>query len=267
MERVSKGVFDALSLLKPYDIDVEKIRYGNDRDGCYILADIARDADIVSFGINDDVGFEMDMARQGRRVFLHDHTISKEPEEHELFDFRKKGICATGQSTVDLMPLDDHLATIPSRKRLILKMDVEGAEWCVLATASQAILNQFDQILIEFHWLDNLRHPEFCATITRALKNINAQFTLFHVHANNCRELSIVDGFAVADVIEVSYVRASLVNRRPSTTIYPSGLNKANHPDHHDFPLLFFPFLPMSVSVDDVAGVVRRIDAEQRAPA
>lgn len=263
MEKVSREVFDILKLLTPYDINFSKLQFGNKRDGCYIIADIPNQSDVMSFGISNDVSFEKDMARQERTVYMFDHTIKEVPENHRLFKYYKKGICAAGNSNEELSTLEEHIFNVGGmRNKSILKMDVEGHEWGVFATTPDEVLAHFDQIVVELHWLDNLRDSVFRQTVGSALRNINTQFTLFHVHANNCREMSIVNGFIVADVIEVSYVRTNLVQRSPSRTVYPTSMNKANFPGYHDFPLLFFPFLPMSVDLARIDEVVARLDLE-----
>ena len=263
MEKVTREVFDVLKLLTPFDIDLQKVQYGNRRDGCYILVDLPQSGDVMSFGISHDVGFEMDMARQNRRIFLFDHTIPELPSAHTNFNFQKKGICPSGVSNHELATLEEHINAVGGvREGSILKMDVEGHEWGVFSTSSDATLRNFDQIVVELHWLDNLRDPTFRETVQLALANLNSQFSLFHVHANNCRELSIVEGFMVADVIEVSYIRTNLVRRFPSRTVYPTSLNKGNYPGRHDYPLLFFPFLPMSVDAAQVNDVVTRLNLE-----
>src|SRR5215207_4226927 len=42
-----------------------------------------------------------------------------------------------------------------SSKRIVLKIDVEGAEWDSLLTVPDRILEQIDQIAVEFHWLED----------------------------------------------------------------------------------------------------------------
>lgn len=263
MKQVSRDVFDVLKLLTPFDIDLSKIQYGNKRDGCYILADLPSRGDVMSFGISNDIAFELDMARQSRNVFMFDHTINELPGSHKLFHYEKKGICSEGNSSNELRTLGEHIHSVGGlRPNSILKMDVEGHEWGVFATSADEILGKFDQIVVELHWLDNLRDSTFRKTVELALRNLNAQFTLFHVHANNCRELSIVEGFMVADVIEVSFIKTDIVTRYPSKTVYPSVINKANFPGYHDYPLLFFPFMPSSATLDQIDNVVTRIDLE-----
>ena len=96
-----------------------------------------------------------------------------------------------------------------------------------------------------------------------ALRNINKVFTLFNVHANNCRPLGFVGGFAVADTLELSFVKTELIVRKPSQTIYPDQQDMANNHAVSDHPLLFFPFLPSSVPLDEVRERMKKIAAEK----
>ena len=102
--------------------------------------------------------------------------------------------------------------------------------------------------------------------MSESLKRITQQFTLFHVHANNCASICVVHGLPVASVLEISFVRTSLVKRRPSRTVYPSVLNKANHPHFIDHALLFYPFLPTAVEPERVDEVLTRMDLQYRLP-
>jgi hypothetical protein len=63
-------------------------------------------------------------------------------------------------------------------KRLVVKMDVEGSEWESLRQAPDAVLNQMDQLVVEFHEVEK---PAFIATVQR-LKQL---FHIAHVHQNN----------------------------------------------------------------------------------
>jgi hypothetical protein len=263
MKPLSITVFDVLSRLTPFDINCRKLRVGGERDGGYILADTPAGQDVVSFGVGPDVTFEYELALEGRRVFLYDHTVPVTPVFHENFSFRKIGVCAERTRTPNLLPLSAHLANIGDlSSHSLLKMDIEGYEWDVFSTISPDDLAHFDQIVVEMHWFERLENPFFARKVLRSLNTLNKDFSLFHVHANNFTELHIVDGFTVASVIEVSYVRTSSVVRTPSRTLYPSQLNKANHPNCHDHVLLFYPFLPISISQQDVHDVIRRVELE-----
>ena len=266
MKNMSDHVFEALSLLRPFDIDFPKIRIGNARDGGYVLADLGSTPDILSFGVGPDITFEYEMAIRGRQAYLHDHTVEAMPQTHPRLHFTKRGVCGRGSESEELTTIEGHLSAlaISVDTNLLLKIDVEGHEWDVFSTIEVETLERFEQIAIEIHWLENLAVPEFQRKVVQALSKINRIFTLFHVHANNCAELHLVEGFVVASVLELSYVRTSLVRRKTSRTLYPSPLDLANHPSFHDHPLLFYPFLPCSVPDEEIKGVVRRIELEKR---
>ena len=98
------------------------------------------------------------------------------------------------------------------------------------------------------------------------MTRLNKHFTLFHAHANNCRTLGVVNGFAVADVLELSFVRTSLIGRRPSVTVYPTPLDRANNHMVDDHALVFYPFLPMAVDASVVMDTIVRIKIDSMHP-
>jgi len=203
------------------------------------------------------------MAVKGHRLFLYDHTIPSCPTENPSFNFHRVGICGDNNPGPDLLTLEQHIANIANpSERLFLKIDVEGAEWDVFSTISRDTLARFDQIVIELHWFSHLNDPLFAGKLIKSLEKINEQFTLYHVHGNNCAPITKVNGFVVADVIEVSYVRTSLVTRSASKTVYPSPLNKGNTPHFYDHALLFYPFLPSSAELEQIRDMVDRVGAD-----
>lgn len=263
---LSVAVFRTLSEFAPYDIDLPKIRIGHRRDGGYVLVDRPSTSDVLSFGISTDVSFERAMAERGHRSFMFDHTIDALPEAHPLFTWFKVGIRGSAASSEPLLPLDEHVRRLPDLSpSLILKMDVEGAEWDVFSSLPAGGLDRFEQIVLEVHWLRNLDDPAFQDRVLRSMQALNARFTLFHVHANNCRELGFVGGFAVADVLELSFVRSDLVTPRPSQTLYPSTLDLGNNHAVHDHALLFFPFLPSALGQNDVGQLIDRLEGDRMA--
>lgn len=261
--RAAYEVYEALSLLGMYDIDKPKMRVGNERDGAYIMVEPESCQDIISFGISDNVTFEKEMAQRGHRSFMFDHTIESLPEQNDMFFWKKQGICSEPGAIDQCRTLQEHLAAIPDlTERLVLKIDVEGHEWGVFWKTDPKTLARFDQILVEFHWLRFLDQPGFRHNFKAALSNINGLFTPFHVHANNCAGEMFVEGLPVADVIEISYIKTALVNRSPSKTLYPTSLNMGNRGDKYDYPLLFYPFLPTTISNNQISDLMNKIEAD-----
>ena len=65
-----------------------------------------------------------------------------------------------------------------ANKRLVVKMDVEGAEWDSLLHASDETLQRIDQLAIELHFFDR---KDF-VKVVRRLKQF---FHVVHIHFNN----------------------------------------------------------------------------------
>ena len=248
-------VFDALSLLVPFDLPRErKVRIGEPGDGSYVMVDRLRASQpVMSFGVGPSVEFEMEMAERGHSVFMFDHTIDSLPATHPRFAWFREGITGGPRPEKGLFTLAEHMDKLPSDSQPILKLDVEGAEWAVLDEAPTGSLARFEQIALEVHFLYRFEEPLFNAKVQRALRKISSAFTLCHVHANNFSPIRIVAGFPVPEALELTYIRSDLVTRMPSTTLYPTSIDRPNFPQFPDHLLWFFPFLPGSEAIQPPA--------------
>ena len=63
-------------------------------------------------------------------------------------------------------------------KRLIMKMDVEGAEWTSLLATPDAVLSQIDQLSIEFHRVNDPKTLEL-------IRKLKETFYVANIHFNN----------------------------------------------------------------------------------
>jgi hypothetical protein len=71
-------------------------------------------------------------------------------------------------------------------KRIVMKIDVEGAEWDSLRDAPDDVLDQIDQLAVEFHWMRDeehgwLREEKYLAVVER----LKTFFHVAHIHFNN----------------------------------------------------------------------------------
>lgn len=245
-------LIECLTMLTPYDLtETKKRRVGRNLDGGYVLADdMAPISTIYSFGVGDEASFELELAASGRQIYMHDHTVSAPPYHHENFHFREEGIGPIDDAAHGLFTLAYQIERNEHDRSsdMLLKIDIEGTEYDVLPTLSQSVLSKFRQIVMELHWLTRLGDPEFRQRFYATINTINEQFALCHVHANNCCQIAIVDGFPVADVLELTFVRRNSVKIRPSRTIFPTELDCANDFRFPDHLLWFYPFIPNASS-------------------
>jgi hypothetical protein len=160
-------------------------RFGEPHDGGYPLCANLLGAIKAgySYGISGYDGWGCDVSRQ-LHVTVH---------QYDCFDLREP-LCPGGstvfhgecigptRSTEDGRPFDTlanqfvrngHAAT-----PLVMKIDVEGAEWDSFLLAPDSALSQIDQLDVEFHHVDE---PKYVETVRR-LKRF---FYIAHVHFNN----------------------------------------------------------------------------------
>lgn len=262
-------VVAALSLLTPFDVDKRKVRIGPPGDGGYVFVDdIQPEQAVLSYGIGKEFRFDELMARRGHDVYMFDHTIDgAATRRHPKMRFFREGVAGVSDPAASLHTVMDHLERNGIEgDRLIMKMDVEGAEFDALAALPAAVLKRFEQIVFEIHGLYRLGDPAFRARFTEVIGRLNEELTLFHVHANNFDgpdALRIVGGVPVSNLLELSYVRTATVKRSPSRTLYPTELDYPNTPKA-DKLLWFYPFAPTGIDASDYRACALRAQERGR---
>jgi hypothetical protein len=247
------SVFKTLRLLIPRDLTSHnKRRFGGNDDGGYVMVDCFRPEQVIlSLGVGPDVSFDLQLAEQGHRIVMFDHTVDALPTEHPNFTWHRIGVAAQTQPDGILRSLDDLADMLPNTGAdPILKMDVEGAEWDALNGATPATLRRFAQISIELHNLLQLDQPAFREKVTAALEKLMADFVLIHVHGNDCDIQGHVGGFVLPNVLEISLIRRDLVQTVPSQTWYPTNLDRSNWRGASNYLLYYFPFAPGSETLE-----------------
>jgi hypothetical protein len=246
-----------LKELKIFDFpNARRVRIGSDNDGGYVLLDHELEAVevIYSYGVGNNSDFEAMFCEKYNAIArLYDHTVDSAPLKKKFFYFKKEGVGA--KKDEDRNTIENHLnENGDSEKRLLLQMDVDGAEWDTLIHMSNSVLNLFDQIVIEVHGLSTdfseaLNGGEvYSVSLDKKIKvfrKINELFYLYHVHANTEGGLHFIGWFKVPDVLELTYVNKKMVkNARPSEVIFPTEFDQPNVKGRKDQDLHFWPFYP-----------------------
>jgi len=121
-----------------------------------------------------------------------------------------------------------------SRASLLMKMDIEGSEWPILASSSTDQLQKFKQLLFEFHWLDKeYMHPNYLQAM-QALSN--AGFRVAHIHGNNYASMYNVHGYSIPSVNEVTFLLDSPQLESCLTNPELDPLDSANNPSAPELP-------------------------------
>lgn len=188
---------------------------GYDKWGC----DIAKAAN-VSVHQYDCFNTDRPWCWRGTTIF-HEECVgdATETREGRLFDSVKNQFAKNGDSG----------------KRIVLKIDVEGAEWDTFLAMPDETFEQIDQMAVEFHWeegsefgwVQDERYP-------RAVRRLKEFFEVAHIHFNNWScvgDLAPFTAFAY-EVLFVSKRLAVVDPTRRAAGLHPQdSRNNAWRPD------------------------------------
>jgi len=217
-----------------YVTNCELKRFGEPHDGGYPLCANLLGAVTAgySYGISGYDGWGCDVSRQ-LHVTVH---------QYDCFDLREPpcpggrtvfhGECiGTTKSTQDGRPFDtlgnqfarNGHAGMP----VVMKIDVEGAEWDSFLLAPDSVFEHIDQLDIEFHHVED---PKYVQTLRR-LKRF---FYIAHVHYNNFSCEPALQPFP-SWAFEVLLVNKRIaIADKTSPPAGPPGVDAANNPSWPD---------------------------------
>jgi FkbM family methyltransferase len=242
------SVRSILRLISPMDVvGGTLVRKGCQNDGGYIMLDSGLHGAVAySLGIAGDVSWDLDMAHLGCQIYQYDHTIEALPVSNPAFHWFRIGIAAQDSPDGTMCTLDtliqrnDHVG----RNDLVLKMDIEGAEWDLFEAMPDSTLRQFSQIVMEMHHFAGAGgHPSgpfFYKKFEAILRKLDATHQVVHVHANNNGGLGIIGGTIVHDLLELTYVRRSDHQFEECRRVFPTPIDMPNvtsAPDYYLGPL------------------------------
>lgn len=225
--------------LKPYYVG-EKIRIGNAYDGGYVLPKQMMEDSIClfSYGVNNDITFDEHYIQlTNKKVYAYDHTIEGiHTQYHDLFTWYKKGLSGTPQEQTDNFL--NHYNELGISEKVLLKVDVECYEYEWLEnTDVEKLAAACTGLIIEFHMVAD---ENFRNRFINVIENLNKHFYLCHIHGNNYGGTFNYEGYAIPDVLEMTYISKAIVkNVELDTTVYPTELDAPNNVAWTDH---FLPF-------------------------
>jgi hypothetical protein len=180
---VRRVLFDMLQPVALANCDLQ--RFGEPNDGGYLLCgNLLRDVQAgYSYGISGYDQWGCDVATK----------LAVRVHQYDCFDTRQPA-CPGGDTLFHAECIADTTRVEDGRpfdtfenqfarngdagKRLLLKIDVEGAEWDAFLHASDGVLDQLDQVAVEFHWSDDMKYVE-------VVERLKRHFHLANLHFNN----------------------------------------------------------------------------------
>ncbi|HRZ25833.1 MAG TPA: hypothetical protein P5295_03420 [Spirochaetota bacterium] len=220
-----------LSELRPVTLDNCTLkRYGAPDDGGYLMcANLMSDSkSAYSYGIDGRDEWGCDVATF-RSIPLHQYdcfnltrTVCKNAELH----FNEE--CIGGTDEIIEGRIFNTLTTQINKnndqnKQLVVKMDIEGAEWDSILATSNEILNNISQFVIEFHWANSEKH-------IRTIRKLKETFYIAHVHFNNngCTRHAYPMPSEVYEVLFVNK-KIGVIDPNAPTPKFPNSLDSPNN--------------------------------------
>jgi hypothetical protein len=228
-------------VLTVYKSPFTKLRLGRDHDGGYIIAEIPNInyTTLLACGISDDISFEEDFINKYPNVktFAFDGTINSLPKSNSNINFIKKNIGP--ENNEEFTNMHD---IINLNERVFLKMDIEGGEIPWIKSLSDKQMNNFEQIVMEFH------NP-FSNKEIDVFNKINKSYYLIHFHGNNHAGVRNHKGVNIPNVFECTYLHKKYFTNIPSlnTDLIPSHLDMRNNFNVDDIHINYHPFVNKNI--------------------
>lgn len=230
-------VLQFIKKLRPYTTEHSLIRIGPNDDGGYLLPnDLKGIQSCYSPGVGDSSNFELDLAQRGIRSFMADASVEASATSHPLFSFEKKflGTEDSGEYITLASWIKRHT---PTDHNLILQMDIEGGEYPVIDSTPEEIFSKFRIMNIEFHHLHLLWNRKSLNNFNVFFDKLLKNFTVVHLHPNNCERAYVKDGITIPPVLEISFLRNDRIKQKSPAQIFPHPLDCDNDKKLVSFPL------------------------------
>jgi hypothetical protein len=173
------------SRLRPKKTENTLIRLGTKNgDGGYLIPDNLDFDGCLSAGLADNLDFEVDVAQiYGCPVHMIDGSIQEPVIQHSNFFFRKLflGAVSGGQ----FISFEDWYRESGLAENLLLKVDIEGAEYPSFLGVREETMKKFKVMIFELHSLEQLATKLGNSLISSFLDKVSKNHTIIHSHANN----------------------------------------------------------------------------------
>jgi hypothetical protein len=234
-------LMEILKFLTIYEVpDKSLIRIGGPNDGGYVMYRPESKSTAISLGVGPNVSWDQNMVLLGHRVEMFDPTIKRPPNKVSGANFHRLGVVGNleDQPNVDLRSIAELREFCKSDdKDLILKIDVEGAEWSAFANTTSAELEHYTQILVEFHDLHKISNDTQFELMKKAITNLCTTHFAVHLHANNYSRLVRFGRYWFPDAIEVSFIRKSDASLARIRSVVASEFDNPNCSELSEFNL------------------------------
>lgn len=200
--------------LKPKASPKPLIRIGSNRDGSYLLPDDLEDMTACfSPGVDNFKYFEDKVVETyGIDCHMCDYSSDVEKLKTPLIEgrqtFAKKWLSPDpGDDNIELA---EWIGREAPEGDLLLQIDIEGAEYRNLLSASTETLSRFRIIVLEVHSLWAIQDAAILRNVLAPFfRKLSEIFIPVHAHPNNCCGEFVIPGteIRIPNVLELTYLR------------------------------------------------------------
>ena len=225
-------MLEVFELLKPRPSAHPLMRIGDNSDGSYLVPeDLAGIAACFSPGVNNFKHFEDTLVdAYGIDSHMCDYSSDVEnfrtPLRQGRQTFQKKWLDVRTEG--DNISLDDWIGDKSPSGDLLLQMDIEGAEYRNLLSASDAALARFRIIVLEVHGLEYMTSALVLRNVIAPFfKRLAGHFSVIHAHPNNCCGDFVIPGTSICipSVLELTYIRKDRLESPTFSPLLPHPLD------------------------------------------
>jgi hypothetical protein len=219
-----QALFDALQPVALRNCELK--RYGETNDGGYLMCSnlLGEVQSGYSYGISGYDGWGCDLSKE-LKIPMH---------QYDCFNLERPW-CWRGQTIFHEECVGPRNETIDGRlfdsvqgqfakngdtgRRIVFKIDVEGAEWDTFLSMPDETMRQIDQMAVEFHWEEGGPHgwvsdPRYPAAIAK----LKTWFEVAHLHYNNASCIADLKPFP-SFAFEALFVSKRLAQVDPSRKV------------------------------------------------
>ena len=228
------GIQSLVEDLRVVPTQCDLIRIGPDKDGGYLVPDdLVGIQHCFSPGVSDCSEFELDLANRGIEIFMADRSVDCPAAVHPRFHFEKKFLASVDAPEDGLITLDEWYRSSPGPATrespdALLQMDIEGAEFEVIHSISETLLERFRRLVIEFHRLHQLLDRYSFGWMSRSFRKILRSHAVMHLHPNNGRRTIRYAGLEIPFTMEFTFVRRDHLKVSGRRLSFPDPLDYDN---------------------------------------
>jgi hypothetical protein len=196
-----------ISDLWPSQSQFNLIRVGGDSDGAYLVPDcLVGDEILISPGVGGSILFELEILKRfGIPSILIDPTVESPLELPNSCIFISKWLNSFDDDTH--ITLDSIYQKYALGKKLIIQMDIEGAEYSILRSLNEEIANNTKVLIVELHNVSFWRNLIFFESVVEpALSRMFQYFYPIHIKPNTASTKFTHYGVSLFDTLELTLI-------------------------------------------------------------